>query len=93
MRPKKKAPGLTTTEYDAWSDEPWILSLTDYVKSIHAQPDTPLVGICFGHQIIARALGMRVGRSDAGWEIAVLPISLGEAGKKLFQRDTLVGGG
>ncbi|PLN79394.1 Aldedh-domain-containing protein [Aspergillus taichungensis] len=80
---------LSGSKYDAWSDEPWILSLTDYVKRIHAQQGTPIVGICFGHQIVARALGMRVGRSDAGWEIAVLPISLGEAGRKLFQRDTL----
>lgn len=49
-----------------------------------------MVGICFGHQIIARALGARVDRSTDGWEVAVNAIDLTEAGKELFGRDSLV---
>ena len=51
---------------------------------------TPVVGICFGHQIIGRALGSRVGRNTEGWEIAVSTVDLTEAGKELFGKDVLV---
>lgn len=50
-----------------------------------------LLGVCFGHQIIARALGAQVSRSAAGWEISVCEVSLTPAGKELFGLDTLVG--
>ena len=49
-----------------------------------------MVGVCFGHQILARALGAEVGRNDAGWEISVEELALTEAGKGLFGKDTLV---
>lgn len=51
---------------------------------------TPVVGICFGHQIIARALGSRVGRNPNGWEVAVSDVNLTEPGKELFGREILV---
>jgi GMP synthase-like glutamine amidotransferase len=49
-----------------------------------------VIGVCFGHQIIGRAAGVKVGRSDKGWEIAVLPIELSPRGKELFEQDTMV---
>ena len=45
-----------------------------------------ILGICFGHQIIGRALEAKVGRSDAGWEIAVCDMDLTEEGKKEFNK-------
>jgi GMP synthase-like glutamine amidotransferase len=50
-----------------------------------------IIGVCFGHQILGRALGVPVGRSDIGWEIAVCDVDLTEKGKALFGKDTLVG--
>jgi GMP synthase-like glutamine amidotransferase len=52
-----------------------------------------LVGVCFGHQIIGRALGQKVGRSDGGWEISVTPMQLTAKGKELFGLDEVVSSG
>lgn len=76
-------------EHDAFADDTWILSLTEYVKGLVLSHKKPVVGVCFGHQILARALGARVGRGE-GWEVSVDEITLTEEGKKVFGKDTLV---
>ncbi len=43
---------------------PWIAPLSDFIRSAS---DSKMVGICFGHQIMAEALGGRVVKSDKGW--------------------------
>ncbi|KAH7235693.1 class I glutamine amidotransferase-like protein [Fusarium tricinctum] len=75
---------LTGSKHTSFADDPWILKLVDYVKKIHAIPDKPIVGICFGHQIIGRALGAKVAVSPGGWEICVDRINLNETGQKLL---------
>ncbi len=49
---------------------PWIERLSGLVRAAHAA-GVPLVGICFGHQLIARALGGRVERAAGGWGVGV----------------------
>ncbi|QIO31579.1 type 1 glutamine amidotransferase [Bradyrhizobium sp. 1(2017)] len=46
----------------------WIAPLEDFVRRAYANK-TPMVGICFGHQLIAQALGGTVRKSDKGWGI------------------------
>jgi len=48
------------------------------------------MGVCFGHQIIGRAMDQKVDRSDKGWEISVSPVQLTEKGKALFGIPELV---
>jgi GMP synthase-like glutamine amidotransferase len=64
--------------------------LVEFTKKILKQDRIRIIGVCFGHQILGRALGVKVGRSDDGWEISVLPVELSAKGKEIFQQDTLV---
>ena len=46
----------------------WIAPLEAFVRSAYANK-TPMVGVCFGHQLIAQALGGTVRKSEKGWGI------------------------
>jgi len=55
------------------------------VKKIYEEyPSKKIIGICFGHQIIARALGGKVELNEKGWEMAVRQVNLAESAKKVF---------
>ncbi len=45
---------------------PWVGQLLGFIRAVHAARQ-PLVGLCFGHQAVARALGGQVARNAAGW--------------------------
>lgn len=62
----------------------------EFTKRVLAQDRVRVIGVCFGHQIVGRAMGVGVGRSDDGWEISVLPVQLTEKGKELFKMQELV---
>jgi len=66
----------------------------DFTKKLLEEQDrVRIIGVCFGHQILGRALGVKVGRSPGGWEVSVLPVELSPKGKELFKQDSLVSGG
>jgi GMP synthase-like glutamine amidotransferase len=46
----------------------WIAPLEEFVRTAYANK-TPMVGVCFGHQLIAQALGGTVRKSEKGWGI------------------------
>ncbi len=49
---------------------PWIADARRLVRDLLAQ-ERPYVGICFGHQLAAQALGATVARATGGWEVGV----------------------
>ena len=49
---------------------PWIDQLLAFIRDIDQQ-GVKFVGICFGHQLLAKALGGRVEKSSRGWGIGV----------------------
>lgn len=51
-----------------YDDYAWIAPLRDFVRRAYAA-NVPMLGICFGHQIIADALGGEVRKSEKGWGI------------------------
>jgi GMP synthase-like glutamine amidotransferase len=57
---------LTGSRADAFSDVPWVVNLRAQVTHLLAA-HKKLVGICFGHQLIALCLGAPVGRAPQGW--------------------------
>lgn len=61
---------ITGSRASVYDDEPWIARLKDFVRELNdARAKT--VGICFGHQLIAAALGGIVNRAAAGWGVGV----------------------
>jgi GMP synthase-like glutamine amidotransferase len=66
------------------------LKLVEFTEKLLKQDRIRIIGVCFGHQIIGRAAGVKVGRSEGGWEVSVLPVELTEKGKEIFKQDTLV---
>lgn len=62
---------LTTgSRFSVYDPLPWIEALEGFVVRLW-EGRKPLVGICFGHQLIARALGGEVERSEKGWGVGV----------------------
>lgn len=45
---------------------PWVGPLLDFIRAVDVARQ-PLIGLCFGHQAVARALGGQVARNAAGW--------------------------
>lgn len=57
---------LTGSRADSFSCEPWVVELRHQVTQL-LQARKKLVGVCFGHQLIAMCLGAPVGRAPQGW--------------------------
>lgn len=61
---------ITGSRHGAYDDLPWIPRLEQLIRDIYAD-GRPLVGVCFGHQIIAQALGGKVEKFSGGWQVGV----------------------
>ena len=59
---------VTGSRHGAYEDHPFIPPLEDLIRAVHAAR-MPLVGVCFGHQIVAQALGGRVEKWPGGWSL------------------------
>lgn len=57
---------VTGSRFGVYDEAPWIRRLEAFLREVLAAR-VPVVGICFGHQILASALGAKVEKAAAGW--------------------------
>jgi GMP synthase-like glutamine amidotransferase len=62
------------SRWSVFDDQPWIPPLNAFVRALR-DAERPFVGICFGHQLMAEALGGRVARGTS-WGIGVQRIDV-----------------
>lgn len=61
---------VTGSKADSFANDPWIVTLRAYLRARFESGDV-LLGVCFGHQILALVLGGDTQRSNKGWGIGV----------------------
>ncbi len=61
---------VTGSRFGVYEPHAWIAPLEAFLRDAYAS-GVPIVGICFGHQILARALGGKAARFDGGWRAGV----------------------
>jgi GMP synthase-like glutamine amidotransferase len=61
---------ISGSRHGVYEAHNWIPILTKLIQDAYAA-NIPLVGICFGHQLIAQALGGKVVKSEKGWSLGV----------------------
>ena len=66
---------ITGSRHSTYEAQPWIEQLTQFIQHCHAY-DTKVIGSCFGHQIIAHALGGTVNKAAQGWGIGIHPVNI-----------------
>ena len=60
---------ITGSSAGVYDPLPWIAPLKDFLRAAKGQ--APLVGVCFGHQIMAEAFGGRAEKSERGWGVGL----------------------
>jgi GMP synthase-like glutamine amidotransferase len=58
------------SRYSVYDNNEWIRNLKQFVRRVH-RAERPFVGICFGHQLLAEALGGSTARASKGWGVGV----------------------
>lgn len=83
---------ITGSRYDAHGDDAWIKKLVTWIQTVWLErPDIKFSGVCFGHQIICRALGCTVQPSPGSeWELSLTTINLSPVGEALLKQSKTI---
>lgn len=91
---------ITGSRHGVYDNLDWMPPLQDFIRQL-AAAEVPLIGVCFGHQIIAAALGGEVVKSEKGWGVGVhtyrveqqhswMPTHPAQCGLYAFHQDQVV---
>lgn len=61
---------ITGSKHGAYEPHAWIPPLEDFIRKTFAAK-IPMIGVCFGHQIIAKAMGGKVEKFSNGWSVGL----------------------
>jgi GMP synthase-like glutamine amidotransferase len=61
---------ITGSKKSVYDEDVWITDLKSYVCELDANKK-PLVGLCFGHQLVADALGGKTRSAEVGWGVGI----------------------
>jgi GMP synthase-like glutamine amidotransferase len=70
----------TGSRHSVYDELPWIADASAFVREVHAA-GVPFVGVCFGHQLLAQALGGRAEKAATGWGAGVERVVVDGAGR------------
>jgi GMP synthase-like glutamine amidotransferase len=68
---------ITGSRFGVYEPHDWIPPLEDFIRRAYAE-HVPVVGICFGHQIIAQAMGGKVEKYAGGWSVGPTEYDFGD---------------
>ena len=63
------------SRYSVYDQEPWITRFKEFVRKLYDH-NKKFVGICFGHQMIAEALGGKCTKSSNGWGVGIKEVAM-----------------
>lgn len=66
---------ITGSRHGAYEDHPWIPPLEAFIRTCFDKR-VPMIGVCFGHQIIAQAMGGKVEKFAKGWSVGAVDYPL-----------------
>lgn len=61
---------ITGSKHGVYEDHTWIAPLEDFIRDLYSAKH-PTIGICFGHQIMAQAMGGTVEKYADGWAVGM----------------------
>jgi len=73
---------ITGSRSSVYDQEPWLDVLKVFVERLH-NAQKKLIGICFGHQLVAEVLGGKTGKAEMGWCVGVHQASFTDKAQEL----------
>ncbi len=67
----------TGSKRSVYEQEQWIADYADFIRTLYKERKK-LIGVCFGHQIMAHALGGKIVKSTNGWHVGLKTTSVAE---------------